>query len=98
MAVAVPLTPLSPSLGLFGVVLLLFPSKVATKYSDQLGSEALIKLFEKFKSFEGLYYYLSAIVNTSQVPHQATTPHPSHHPSQDTRLAMSSLPLSVDGV
>lgn len=47
-------------------------SKVATKYSDQLGSEALIKLFEKFKSFEGLYYYLSAIVNTSQVPHSCT--------------------------
>lgn len=42
--------------------------QVATKYSDQLGSEALIKLFEKFKSFEGLYYYLSAIVNTSQEP------------------------------
>jgi len=42
--------------------------QVATKYSDQLTSEALIKLFEKFKSFEGLYYYLSAIVNTSQEP------------------------------
>lgn len=42
--------------------------QVATKYTDQLGAEALIKLFEKFKSFEGLYYYLSAIVNTSQEP------------------------------
>jgi clathrin heavy chain len=42
--------------------------QVATKYSDQLGAEALVKLFEKFKSFEGLYYYLSAIVNTSQEP------------------------------
>ena len=43
-------------------------NQVATKYSEQLGAEALIKLFEKFKSFEGLYYYLSAIVNTSQEP------------------------------
>jgi clathrin heavy chain len=41
--------------------------QVATKYSDQLGSEPLIKLFEKFKSYDGLFYYLAAIVNTSQV-------------------------------
>jgi clathrin heavy chain len=41
---------------------------VATKYTEQLGAEALIKLFEKFKSFEGLYYYLAAVVNTSQEP------------------------------
>lgn len=27
-------------------------NQVATKYSDQLGADALIKLFEKFKSFE----------------------------------------------
>mmetsp|Transcript_21954 Transcript_21954/g.32005 ORF Transcript_21954/g.32005 Transcript_21954/m.32005 type:complete len:1722 (-) Transcript_21954:178-5343(-) len=42
--------------------------QIATKYSDPLGPEKLIKLFEDFKSFEGLFYYLGAIVNNSQVP------------------------------
>ncbi len=42
--------------------------QVATRYSDPLGPENLIKLLEDFKSFEGLFYYLGAIVNTSQVP------------------------------
>lgn len=42
--------------------------QVATKYSDPLGPEELIKLFEDFKSFEGLFYYLGAIVNFSQLP------------------------------
>ena len=42
--------------------------QVATKYSDPLGPENLIKLLEDFKSFEGLYYYLGAIVNFSQLP------------------------------
>lgn len=37
--------------------------QVATKYSDLIGSATLIKLFEDFKSFEGLYYYLASIVN-----------------------------------
>lgn len=41
--------------------------QVATKYSDPLGPENLIKLFEDFKSYEGLYYYLAAIVNFSQL-------------------------------
>lgn len=42
--------------------------QIATKYSEPLGPESLIKLFEDFKSYEGLYYYLSAIVNFSQLP------------------------------
>eukprot|EP01038_Epipyxis_sp_PR26KG_P012690 gene12690-17015_t len=42
--------------------------QVATKYSDPLGPESLIKLFEDFKSFDGLFYYLGAIVNFSQSP------------------------------
>jgi len=42
--------------------------QIATKYSDPLNPEALIKLFEDFKSFEGLFYYLGAIVNFSQSP------------------------------
>ena len=41
---------------------------IATKYSDPLGPEKLIKLFEDFKVYEGLFYYLSAIVNTSTIP------------------------------
>jgi clathrin heavy chain len=42
--------------------------QIATKYSSKLGEDALIKLFEDFKSFEGLYYYLGSIVNASTVP------------------------------
>lgn len=43
-------------------------AQIATKYSDQLGPRNLISLFENFKSFEGLYYYLGSVVNTSQDP------------------------------
>ncbi|KAG0004877.1 hypothetical protein BGZ79_007776 [Entomortierella chlamydospora] len=42
--------------------------QVATKYSDQLGASKLIELFESFRTFEGLYYYLGSIVNLSQDP------------------------------
>ena len=42
--------------------------QIATKYSDPLGPDNLIKLLEEFKSFEGLFYYLGAIVNNSQSP------------------------------
>jgi clathrin heavy chain len=42
--------------------------QIAIKYSDPLGPESLISLFEDFKSFEGLFHYLNAIVNFSQVP------------------------------
>ena len=42
--------------------------QIASKYSDPLGPENLMKLFEDFKSFEGLFYYLGAIVNNSQSP------------------------------
>jgi len=40
----------------------------ATQYSAQLTPEELIKLFESHKSWEGLFYYLGAIVNTSESP------------------------------
>lgn len=40
--------------------------QVATKYSEQLTPSALIQLFEEFKSYDGLYYYLGQIVNFSQ--------------------------------
>lgn len=42
--------------------------QIATKYSDILGPIKLIEMFESFKSFEGLYYYLGSIVNLSQDP------------------------------
>ena len=40
--------------------------KAATQFSDQLGPEELIKVFETAKSVNGLFYYLGAIVNTSE--------------------------------
>ena len=40
--------------------------QVATKYSDLIGPQKLIKLFEEYKCSEGLYYYLSSIVNLTQ--------------------------------
>ncbi|KAJ3982556.1 hypothetical protein F5890DRAFT_1529120 [Lentinula detonsa] len=42
--------------------------QVATKYSDILGPVKLIEMFESFKTFEGLYYYLGSIVNLSTDP------------------------------
>lgn len=38
----------------------------ATKYSDLIGPVRLIEMFEKFKTAEGLYYYLGSIVNLSE--------------------------------
>ncbi|XP_064613510.1 clathrin heavy chain 1 [Liolophura sinensis] len=40
--------------------------QIATKYHEQLGTQALIDIFESFKSFEGLFYFLGSIVNFSQ--------------------------------
>ncbi|KAL0267211.1 UNVERIFIED_CONTAM: hypothetical protein PYX00_009551 [Menopon gallinae] len=40
--------------------------QVATKYHEQLTTKALIDLFESFKSYEGLFYFLGSIVNFSQ--------------------------------
>ncbi|KAF9986069.1 hypothetical protein BGZ65_008891 [Modicella reniformis] len=42
--------------------------QVATKYSEQLGASKLIDMFESYKTFEGLYHYLGAVVNLSQDP------------------------------
>ncbi|WFD08329.1 Clathrin heavy chain [Malassezia vespertilionis] len=39
--------------------------QIATKYSDFLGAPKLIEMFESFRSFEGLYYYLGSVVNLS---------------------------------
>lgn len=40
--------------------------QIAGKYHEQLGTTKLIELFESFKSFEGLFYFLGSIVNFSQ--------------------------------
>ncbi|XP_054748808.2 clathrin heavy chain 1 isoform X1 [Lytechinus pictus] len=40
--------------------------QVATKYHEQLTTTALIDIFETFKSYEGLFYFLGSIVNFSQ--------------------------------
>lgn len=40
--------------------------RIAQKYSDLLGPGKLTALFEKYKTAEGLYYYLGAIVNVAE--------------------------------
>lgn len=40
--------------------------RVAQKYSDLLGPTNIIDLLEKYRTAEGLYYYLGAIVNLSE--------------------------------
>ncbi|SCU88368.1 LANO_0D01904g1_1 [Lachancea nothofagi CBS 11611] len=40
--------------------------QVATKFSDLIGSQVLIKLFEEYRSSEGLYYYLASLVNLTE--------------------------------
>ncbi|XP_066499700.1 clathrin heavy chain 1 isoform X2 [Hoplias malabaricus] len=42
--------------------------QVASKYHEQLGIDTLAELFESFKSYEGLFYFLGSIVNFSQEP------------------------------
>lgn len=42
--------------------------QIATKYSDLLGPTRLIELFEKYRTAEGLYYYLGSVVNLSEDP------------------------------
>lgn len=40
--------------------------QVATKYSELLGSSSLIKMFEEYNAVEGLYFYLSSLVNLTE--------------------------------
>lgn len=42
--------------------------QIATKFSDLLGPTNLITLLEKYRTAEGLYYYLGSIVNLSEDP------------------------------
>lgn len=40
--------------------------QVCSKYAEQLTPDAVIELFETFKSYEGLFYFLGSLVNTSE--------------------------------
>lgn len=40
--------------------------QVCKEYSDQLGNDNIIKLFEEFKSYEGLFYFIGGIIAFSQ--------------------------------
>ncbi|CAI9724427.1 clathrin heavy chain 1 isoform X2 [Octopus vulgaris] len=42
--------------------------QIASKYHEQLSTNALTDIFESFKSYEGLFYFLGSIVNFSQDP------------------------------
>lgn len=42
--------------------------RIAIRYSEAFQEANLIKLFEEFKTFEGLYYYLQSVVNLTQNP------------------------------
>eukprot|EP00004_Rigifila_ramosa_P013327 TRINITY_DN293_c0_g1_i1.p1 TRINITY_DN293_c0_g1~~TRINITY_DN293_c0_g1_i1.p1 ORF type:complete len:1689 (+),score=479.53 TRINITY_DN293_c0_g1_i1:58-5067(+) len=42
--------------------------QIASKNAEHIGVERLIPVFTQFNSFEGLFFFLGAIVNTSQDP------------------------------
>lgn len=42
--------------------------QIATKYAELLNPQRLIDLFEKYKTAEGLFYFLTSIVNVTQDP------------------------------
>jgi len=51
--------PLMSCGGLYGVLL-----QVAKEYCEQLGIDSCIKLFEQFKSYEGLYFFLGSYLSS----------------------------------
>uniref|UniRef100_A0A803PWW8 Clathrin heavy chain n=1 Tax=Cannabis sativa TaxID=3483 RepID=A0A803PWW8_CANSA len=42
--------------------------QTAKEYAEQLGVDACIKLFEQFKSYEGLYFFLGSYLSSSEDP------------------------------
>lgn len=42
--------------------------EIAKKWSSFMGSDTLIQLFEEFKSFNGIYFYLGSFVNDTEDP------------------------------
>lgn len=45
--------------------------QAAKEYSEQLGVDSCIKLFEQFKSYEGLYFFLGSYLS-SRCLHEET--------------------------
>lgn len=41
---------------------------VCTKYSTQLGPARVVEMFESFKCYEGIFFFLGSLVNTSEDP------------------------------
>lgn len=44
-----------------------FTGQVAKEYAEQLGVDSCVKLFETFKSYEGLYFFLGAYLSSRWV-------------------------------
>jgi clathrin heavy chain len=42
----------------------IFLMQAAKEYSEHLGVDACIKLFEQFKSYEGLYFFLGSYLSS----------------------------------
>eukprot|EP00897_Mesotaenium_endlicherianum_P006181 jgi/Mesen1/5591/ME000281S04647 len=42
--------------------------QVAKEYAEQLGVDECVKLFENFKSYEGLFFFLGSYISTSEEP------------------------------
>ncbi|KAF7816495.1 clathrin heavy chain 1 [Senna tora] len=42
--------------------------QVAKEYCEQLGIDACIKIFEQFRSYEGLYFFLGSFLSSSEDP------------------------------
>ncbi|CAJ2653424.1 unnamed protein product [Trifolium pratense] len=42
--------------------------QVAKEYSEQLGVDGCIKIFEQFRSYEGLYFFLGSYLSSSEDP------------------------------
>jgi hypothetical protein len=61
--------------------ILQIPLKAAKEYSEQLGVDACIKLFEQFKSYEGLYFFLGSYLSSRYLNHMLISfKHCSHAP------------------
>jgi hypothetical protein len=56
-----------PLLFFFSILIIRKPVarlQAAKEYAEQLGVDACIKLFEQFKSYEGLYFFLGSYLSS----------------------------------
>ena len=42
---------------------------IGKEYTEQIGADKIIALLEEFKSYEGLYFFLGSLINSSEDPH-----------------------------